>query len=621
MELKNWYRTLGNANKVLPQEFGHDFAKFAGTVNSIVDAITQSMSVGVEIDANTDAIAFYDRSRNMITLSAKLFSKENPFIDTSKMTAIDEAIAVVSFIAAHEAAHARYSLPMERMVESIKRRHKIPNQVAAALCNICEDIYVDALVARTQMVDFAGVVTEVFFNKEKVEELLGNDNKMYTLLAMKNAEVNPHDYFGEATSNAIDSLRLGDKHMTQGARMKMFIIIADELFAKQEFKDTESDAGDDAKEGDGPSTPSMGTEGDDTPSSTSEEEAVSGEEKASDDAPSANEASYGSEIDSSELSDKDQEELQEIAEAATEEISKANLDKTSVSVGGYRVPKIVVGEQKASPRLHKNELKKMKASIIDKYGDPRKFIRHLKQITSVNTLIGNFDTRGRKMVNSRLHRISTDGKIFGQEYKAGSRKGVEISFLIDASGSMIRHKDAGVYWFGSADLHQSSVVLASMMADALSEIQIPSSVWHHSGLEHTHSVPYVSLIQNNGINGKTRNNDERLIGALHFDKNQNYDGFAITEICKRFTHSTSQKILITLSDGVPYGNHYTDDASFDHTQDAIKHARKSGIEVICISLVDSVRDKNNVLYGRKNNIDGTKNLGKELRRVIENLVH
>jgi nitric oxide reductase activation protein len=112
---------------------------------------------------------------------------------------------------------------------------------------------------------------------------------------------------------------------------------------------------------------------------------------------------------------------------------------------------------------------------------------------------------------------------------------------------------------------------------------------------------------------------KRISNAVHIDLQENYDGFAIYSLKDYFLKST-KRFMIVLSDGQPSGNGYRGGAANEHTKKIVDNLRKDGTNVYAISLVESVVQANNQIYGKQYNINGSGNLDSELRKLIVNLI-
>lgn len=234
------------------------------------------------------------------------------------------------------------------------------------------------------------------------------------------------------------------------------------------------------------------------------------------------------------------------------------------------------------------------------------FVKSLKVSRQIVPSLGEPKTKGSLLVNTRLSRIATDGKIFakrGESFSTSQRKQPVFTILVDASGSM-------------RGLFKTVLSTVEVMANAMVQSGISFTVVAHTSIEEAEDVPIVYHIFTNKVNGKTSvNMKERFEKAAGLHLQENFDGYAIDH-CKKFFGKNEANIMVVLSDGLPCAPNY--DSGVKHTKTIIEKMRKSGVKVISISLKHDVLSDNNRLYGEKYNIDGTsqRKLEEGMKRVI-----
>lgn len=238
----------------------------------------------------------------------------------------------------------------------------------------------------------------------------------------------------------------------------------------------------------------------------------------------------------------------------------------------------------------------------------------IRRLRTVNHAPGSPRVRGR-LVNTRLSRITTDGKICAQSDGQRFQQRVEVIVLNDWSGST----HCGVNGTGKK-LNELTSEACKELHVALRKAGIPNSVYLHTGVFGDSEIPLVVHIASYQMFVNNTDWRQRFELIRYINLNQNYDGFAIEAVSRRFTRRITKKVLIILSDGVPAGDWYGGTAAEIHTMKVVTEARKNGIAVICLSLTRDIMEANNKIYGEKWNIDASSNLEAESQKVITNVV-
>jgi hypothetical protein len=216
---------------------------------------------------------------------------------------------------------------------------------------------------------------------------------------------------------------------------------------------------------------------------------------------------------------------------------------------------------------------------------------------------------GSILVDHELYRIGIDGNVLTDKINTAKKKDKpQFLLLVDSSGSMGR-------------MYQDVVRAASGIFLSLSQSDIPVSMFGHSGDNYPviyGIASYKMPFQNKQLQ-TTQDAFKRISNAVHIDLQENYDGFAIYSLKDYFLKSP-KRFMIVLSDGQPSGDGYRGSAANEHTKKIVDNLRKDGINVYAISLVESVVQANNQIYGKQYNINGSGNLDSELRKLIVNLI-
>lgn len=236
------------------------------------------------------------------------------------------------------------------------------------------------------------------------------------------------------------------------------------------------------------------------------------------------------------------------------------------------------------------------------------FAQLLKELKSKNHAPGEVTKKGTALINTRLYRIATDNKMFAYRNFTKTTKGVEVILLVDLSGST-----------SSADLYMHELSAAKSIFKDCSRAGVPIEVWAHSskGMYTPLVVKIASYGFSNAINFP---NPFDIATAI--DRLQNFDGYVIEHVAKKFTSKPSTKVLMVLSDGRPSGGGYGGYDANLHTREKINGARGKGIAVFSLSLVNKVVEDNNAIYGKEWNIDCSKthDIKPQMRTLITQIV-
>lgn len=222
---------------------------------------------------------------------------------------------------------------------------------------------------------------------------------------------------------------------------------------------------------------------------------------------------------------------------------------------------------------------------------------------------------GNKILTNRLATAMVDGKILAKRDVEIMNRGVpELIFLLDLSGSM------------RTKLLKPVINAGYTIFDSLQNNNIPCAFYGHTTDRKNclivaiaaHNMPLLTNFPETHYDSK-----ERFEHTHAWDNNDNGDGFAIETVGKRFTDRPGKKVLIVLSDGYPACSiaNYYGDMGINHTKESAENLRKSNISVVSLSLVGSVVETNNVIYGEENNIAayGTE-FESNMKKLIANIV-
>lgn len=231
--------------------------------------------------------------------------------------------------------------------------------------------------------------------------------------------------------------------------------------------------------------------------------------------------------------------------------------------------------------------------------------RLLRQTFTHNYTPGEPQKRGQVLVNTRLYRIATDGKIFSyREKRKATGKDYEICILVDCSGSMRGGKIEEAMKVGAAAY------------GSLRRARIRTYLLGHSSQRRASDESpclYVIGLPKDPMTKVMRRANRVLSGSglMH----NNYDGLAILEAATYFSKKPTKKWLYVISDGMPSGHNYSGEEANIHTSQSVKQVRQKGIDVVSITIEEGAYRVNDMIYGPKKNVKT--NSTKVLKQLIE----
>lgn len=188
---------------------------------------------------------------------------------------------------------------------------------------------------------------------------------------------------------------------------------------------------------------------------------------------------------------------------------------------------------------------------------------------------------------------------------------VAAAFLVDLSGSTSRQVDQGRRII---DIEKQGLVL---LCEALSAIGDQFAVYGYSG-QGRHHVDFVVVKSFDDL--VTGRAGSKLGGLVPLQ--QNRDGAAVRHVTsKLLARQAKTRILVILSDGRPLDDGYKEDYSLEDTRMALREARASGIEPVCITIDKQADSYLRRMYGdvRYVVIDRVEGLPEKLPRIYHRL--
>ena len=188
---------------------------------------------------------------------------------------------------------------------------------------------------------------------------------------------------------------------------------------------------------------------------------------------------------------------------------------------------------------------------------------------------------------------------------------VAAAFLVDLSGSTNRQVEQGRRII---DIEKQGLVL---LCEALTAIGDQFAVYGYSG-QGRHQVDFVVV---KGFDELVTGRAGAKLGGI-VPLQQNRDGAAIRHATsKLLARQAKTRLLVVISDGRPLDDGYKDEYSLEDTRMALREARASGIEPVCITIDKQADPYLRRMYGdvRYVVIDRVEGLPEKLPRIYHRL--
>ena len=188
---------------------------------------------------------------------------------------------------------------------------------------------------------------------------------------------------------------------------------------------------------------------------------------------------------------------------------------------------------------------------------------------------------------------------------------VAAAFLVDLSGSTSRQVEQGRRII---DIEKQGLVL---LCEALTAIGDQFAVYGYSG-QGRHQVDFVVI---KGFDEPVTGRAGAKLGGIG-PLQQNRDGAAIRHATsKLLARQAKTRLLVIISDGRPLDDGYKDEYALEDTRMALREARASGIEPVCITIDKQADPYVRRMYGdvRYVVIDRVEGLPEKLPRIYHRL--
>ena len=571
-------------------------------------------NVKLVVDKNVPT-AYINLKDGTIGISASFFTKELYEKKFGKMNAMQMAFLAVALIngcIVHESLHAAITSNSVRDMKNFvlspyysptidKLESIFTIQELVTAYNIFEDLYIENHVSE-RLESFLQVASDFFFTENDVKELAEQIRTKRTVQGMlnlailyKNKNLRNMDEFEELLSEEqLEILHHAATLRGKTNSVKALSLSREYLLTLKDLKEEEIEESEESKE--------SGSSDEDSEQNENSDDQYDIDSRDSSETFETTGKEF-SEIETEEISDEDLNEINDSFDRTLDEVNKENKENHEF-VEDYRratwknleeVDVLDYEKEKSLPYLK-----------IEETGRDYSFLQELLAKRTLNRVPGRARNRGSVMVKSRMTRIATDGKIFAKnETEKRTLKRAEIIINVDLSGST----------YGSVG--NTELTVAYEMSKALRKARIAHSVYGHT----SKGVYIPLLIHIFSYDMKTTNTDleRRFKVAEKIRLRENYDGVIFTALREKFTGKNAEKYIISLSDGIPHSPTYMGSPAANHTKKEIETTRKQGIAVFSISVVSSVVYSNDSIYGKKFNINGSVNLGREFKKLLSRI--
>lgn len=600
MTLGKWY---GSSIRI-PLFDTYQYSVFAGSCLGIVSSILKKkFDKKIHVRFTNTKTASADQGRGVIEIN-HLFLKG--YFDSEKRQSVEQTLAAIMGIEVHEAAHFAYSpATLKPYVDYIEKKSKKPFvvEIAASLGNIIEDVFIEAEVDR-QVPNLSWTlqaINDIMFDEEDAKGRL--DSSCYIFSA-------PSDY--QQVAAALDTLILAktrDSIDTTPWIQELFLLVKTAVIASNikqrkdlclavynKLMEAFPDVG---KNKDGSGQPSELDDGSSQPSYEDLEKLKKALEDsngltASKGEPETNEwqsKQFNEKVVQISASEANQTEST-FNELNAKEIEYLQPDEQTYS---HQETSIVIEETVPFGRLLNMDKRYTKLAEV------------ARQKAVENRPYGLDTQRGHSI--RKLYRIATDQKIFAEPVLSKTTKPMQVIILLDMSGSM---RMSSVY--GTNESRLSAALRAGLgAAVALNEAHCDVAVYGHTA----------DRIMTNSLNIYTCKSFNEPIDCLparlgyavdSMPCSSNRDGYALKYVANKFTDPRKKRLIIVVSDGMPWAGDYFGDNAIEHSNYVVEEVRKKGIDVLSISIDNSAREPNDRIYGHKYNVFNTD------PNVIEELV-
>lgn len=586
---EKWY------SKTLPKLLGEEFNRFAARSSSLVEPIAKAeMKIDTKAQsAYTDGETIFLPGLYFIPEFYQKLGYENPFEKTAL------AITAINGSMIHEALHISLSkCNMIEMTENNERASELvkTDQAFGTILGLVEDLYIENFgrLSFKRISNFMIGKNDIIFSPsefakrfQEFEETPNKTNLLNVMFCRKNVHIDndkrwsKFEQFVEAFNEA--------KSFTLENDDRVFLALKIyDMFESEETKEQYSMQ----------------------------------EDESFNQNPSEGESET---IESKELSEEIQAMISEILEQFVKEIEDTGKSFEK-EVEKIHMSDLEIKESDLSdiPELrYKDILKDHKPGADQEVSKTfSKFAASFRYMYEEKHTLGRPNNRGTKIVKQRLPRILTDNKVLAYHDKKSVVRGKpKVIILLDASGST-----GGRLW--EEERKAATGAFLSLQKAGISVAMYA----HTSECEEDDIGDHVPTVYGVAAYNMPLGNNQRIIVSSKINDRfsalrsirllENFDGFAIKYVSQCFPNTPGTNILLIFSDGEPAGGYrYCRPQSVEHTREVVKQSRNNRINVISVSLVESVKAANDKIYGKEHNVSAWSGmLEKSLQSVLTSLL-
>lgn len=568
-KIKQWYGHI-------PLFETQKFYDFVGKSFVFADVLLQE-NYSVQFTQTETAFYKYD-DKHEIHLSSGVLTKE--YFQNNFDFEPDEywSIGLINAFIIHEALHGKYTYPITSPLGLAKLNRKNLNKhvdvnLISTICNIIEDIYIEYEGKKEAFGFFLEVPYVFMFSEDKLDDVVENEQHLESMIFFKNINLRNHCYFVDDPIGSEVSKLLYEAEKETDIQKRHIISwkIYDILILGEEFINTSK------------KTTSVWVEkGDEFLDGFS----VSPDNKS---------------IDISIKNDFNKRQklyriVNKINNELDEQIKGFLNDPSNYKFSSKNEPETIVVD------VTDLQYQESNVEFVQEFGD---FAKYIINIRTPKTIKGVAKKRGR-ISNTDIYRIATDSRVCRKKTQETGIKNIEISLLVDASGSM-----GGFY--------DEVLDVAYTIFISLRNARIPISVLSHT-TKSSDDNPYIIKIASYNMAYKNSVDIEQYFSnAKKIHQKNNADGIAILEASKMFTARNYKKFIIVLSDGLPAYGFCGKNDSIQHTKETIDNLRRKGVEIYSFSIKQDVVKNNNFIYGENFNINAV-NLNIEIQKLMKRII-
>lgn len=644
MTIDQWYGTTVNIPRINTENFPHFVFSCVGLVSAMYTRKFGDITIGSSAMVDT---AYADKIKHKIIISNKFIVGDFSALGCDKPLSNKQTVSTILGVLVHEIGHFVYTPTdgLKSFVDYVESRTtKIVNRAAIRdLANIIEDIYIEVNIARTfpTLAWTLESINSLMLPDEKFSLAQEKFSKMHTVtwdnvqhifnfllyakVSKSAGKVSPAvaKIFNLARS-VVDTTTIDQRHEIV---LKIYDLVGLDKTVETEEIDTASSDDSILESSDADDKPETDSgdnvESDDSievKSVPAETEVETEDDSTDDDSDDSDDSlGYGddSDNDSSEESDDSTDSLEYDADDDSDSdydlgIKPIADDDLKIDIPDYSIEEMQNAISVLGNGLNLRLVDMKNATTYDKplQLDARytKLVEIARQRANVLKPLGTARNSGNNV--RTLERIITDGKIFADRAPSTNFQPIDVMIVVDCSGSMRGRK------------FQSAIQQALGCANALLQARCTVQVYGHTSNAHYKNDLGIFKFLDRNENPKILANRLGWISAnsgWHLAANR--DGYALEYLATKLPKSNKARLMIVISDGQPDASNpdYSGDHAITHTRVVVDKIRKSGINVMSLSIDRSAFYPNNLIYGETHNVNSTESdaLDQLVKKILQ----